>query len=81
MGQKPKQLLVDFDVLSRNHFCSFQRHPNWSHPILRPAVARVNGQVIFIKVLATAVPEKQGAKITQIRALPPDYGHQKSCKR
>ena len=80
-GQRPKQLLVEFDVLSRNHFCSFQRHPNWSHPILRPAVARVKGQVIFTKVLARAVSKKQGAITAQIRTLPPEYDHQKSCKR
>ena len=70
VGQKPKELLVEFDVLSRNHFCSFQRQPNWSHPILRP-VARVNGQVIFTKVLARAASKKQGAKTAHIRTLPP----------
>ena len=34
-------------------------------------VARVNGQVIFTKVLARAASKKQGAKTAHIRTLPP----------
>ena len=73
VGQKPKQLLVEFDVLSRNHFCSFQRHPNWSHPILRP-VARVKWFLPKCwpeQSLRSKVSKKQGAKTAQIRTLPP----------
>ena len=70
VGQETKKLLIEFNVLSHNYICSFQRLPNWSHPILRP-VARVNGQVIFTKVLARAASKKQGAKTAHIRTLPP----------